>query len=135
MCTQSTSELERPSWPGQGASQRESERVIVPFTFTDNITVFEGRACSDDHAKGGAPLESFIATNQPEQRTTVLQTKLYEAAKADKARCFHALHDKLYLPYIMQCAWEMVRRNKGCAGIDRQTLKDIEEYGVDLFPE
>ena len=25
------------------------------------------------------------------------------------------------------------RRNKGCAGIDRQTLKDIEEYGVDLF--
>jgi hypothetical protein len=78
-------------------------------------------------------LESVIATNQPQDKTTVLQSKLYEAAKANKARCFHALHDKLYLPYIMQRAWELVRRNKGAAGIDRQTLKDIEEYGVELF--
>jgi len=78
-------------------------------------------------------LESVIATNQPQDKTTVLQTKLYEAAKADKARRFHALHDKLYLPYILQRAWVMVRRNKGSAGIDGQTLEEIEKYGVDLF--
>jgi group II intron reverse transcriptase/maturase len=51
----------------------------------------------------------------------------------DKARCFHALYDKLYLPYVLQSAWEMVRRNRGSAGIDGQTLKAIEEYGVERF--
>jgi RNA-directed DNA polymerase len=78
-------------------------------------------------------LESVATTNQPQDRTTVLQTKLHEAAKADKARRFHALHDKLYLPYILQSAWEMVRRNGGAGGIDGETLKDIETYGVDCF--
>jgi len=72
-------------------------------------------------------------TNQPQDRTTVLQTKLHEAAKADKARRFHALHDKLYLPYILQSAWELVRRNQGAAGIDGQSIADIEEYGVEGF--
>lgn len=78
-------------------------------------------------------MESVDATNQPQDRTTVLQTKLHEASKADKARRFHALHDKLYLPYILQSAWEMVRRNDGAAGIDNQSLKDIETYGVERF--
>ena len=30
----------------------------------------------------------------------------------------------------MEWAWELVRANKGAAGIDRQTIADIEEYGV-----
>ena len=72
-------------------------------------------------------------TNQPQDRTTVLQSKLHQAAVRDKARCFHALHDKLYLPYILQSAWEMVKRNRGACGIDGQTLSDIETYGVDRF--
>lgn len=72
-------------------------------------------------------------TNQPQDRTTVLQSKLYQAAVRDKARRFHALHDKLYLPYVLQSAWEMVKRNRGACGIDGQTLKDIEAYGVERF--
>jgi RNA-directed DNA polymerase len=72
-------------------------------------------------------------TNQPQDRTTVLQSKLHQAAVRDKARRFHALHDKLYLPYILQSAWEMVKRNRGACGIDGQTLQDIETYGVDRF--
>lgn len=72
-------------------------------------------------------------TNQPQDRTTVLQTKLHEAATADKARRFHALYDKLYLPYILQSAWELVRRNRGAAGVDGQTIRDIEEGGVEGF--
>ena len=31
----------------------------------------------------------------------------------------------------MQRAWEQVRRNRGAAGIDRTTLADVEQYGVD----
>ncbi len=30
----------------------------------------------------------------------------------------------------MEWAWELVRANKGAAGIDRQTIADVEEYGI-----
>ena len=76
---------------------------------------------------------SVDETNRPEDRTTVLQTKLYQAAVRDGARRFHALYDKLYLPYVIQRAWELVKRNRGAGGIDGQTLADIEAYGVERF--
>jgi group II intron reverse transcriptase/maturase len=64
---------------------------------------------------------------------TVLQSKLYQAAKRDPARRFHALYDKLYLPYVLEAAWEQVRKNRGAAGIDQQTLAEIEALGVETF--
>ena len=30
----------------------------------------------------------------------------------------------------MERAWELVRANRGAAGIDRQTIADVERYGV-----
>ncbi len=76
---------------------------------------------------------SVTVTNQPIDNATVLQSKLYQAAKRDPERRFHALYDKLYLPYILQRAWELVRANQGAAGIDGQTLTAIEEAGVPQF--
>jgi group II intron reverse transcriptase/maturase len=76
---------------------------------------------------------SVSETNRPEDRTTVLQSKLYQAAVRDRARRFHALYDKLYLPYVLQRAWELVKRNRGAEGIDGQTLADVETYGVERF--
>ncbi len=76
---------------------------------------------------------SDLVSKPSVERTTELQSKLYQAAKGDPARRFHALHDKLYLPYILQSAWEMVRQNQGAAGIDQQTLADIEAHGVPEF--
>ena len=72
-------------------------------------------------------------SNPPIDRTTELQSKLYQAAKADLSRRFHALYDKMYLPYILQSAWEQVRKNEGAAGIDQQTLAEIEAAGVPEF--
>jgi RNA-directed DNA polymerase len=72
-------------------------------------------------------------TNPPEDRTTVLQSKLYQAAQRDPQRRFHALYDRLSLPYLLQSAWELVRQNKGAAGIDQQTLADIDAQGVPEF--
>jgi len=72
-------------------------------------------------------------TNPPEDRTTVLQSKLYQAAQRDPTRRFHALYDRLSLPYVLQSAWELVRRNDGAAGIDQQTLAEIEAQGVPAF--
>src|SRR5687767_11755289 len=62
-----------------------------------------------------------------------LQSKLYQAAKRDPSRRFHALYDRLYVPYVLQAAWEQVRKNRGAAGIDQQTLEEIEALGVDPF--
>ena len=76
---------------------------------------------------------SVETTNPPVDRTTVLQSKLYQAAKGDPERRFHALYDKLSLGYVLQSAWELVRRNDGAAGIDQQTLADIEAQGVPAF--
>jgi RNA-directed DNA polymerase len=76
---------------------------------------------------------SVETTNPSEDRTTVLQSKLYQAAKGDPTRRFHALYDKLFLGYVLQSAWELVRRNQGAAGIDQQTLADIEAQGVPEF--
>ena len=31
---------------------------------------------------------------------------------------------------VLECAWELVRANRGAAGIDRQTIADVEQYGI-----
>jgi RNA-directed DNA polymerase len=78
---------------------------------------------------------SVDTTNPSADRTTVLQSKLYQAAKGDPSRRFHALYDKLFLGYVLQSAWELVRRNDGAAGSDQQTLAAIEAQGVPAFLE
>jgi RNA-directed DNA polymerase len=72
-------------------------------------------------------------TKPPQDRTTELQSKLYQAAKRDRSRRFHALYDRLSLSYVLQTAWELVRKNQGAAGIDQQTLAQIEAKGVGDF--
>src|ERR687896_342177 len=59
-----------------------------------------------------------------------LQRALYRAAKADPGRRFHALYDKVYRRDVLERAWELVRANRGAAGIDRQTIADVEHYGA-----
>jgi group II intron reverse transcriptase/maturase len=76
---------------------------------------------------------SVLETNRPEDRTTDLQSKLHQAAKRDPTRRFHALDDKLYLPYVLPSAWQEVAKNRGAAGIDRQTLEQIEAAGAPAF--
>jgi RNA-directed DNA polymerase len=56
---------------------------------------------------------------------------LYRAAKADPKRRFHALYDKVLRGDVLEQAWESVRANHGAAGIDQQTVADVEQYGVD----
>jgi RNA-directed DNA polymerase len=72
-------------------------------------------------------------SNPPLDRTTELQLKLYQAAKHDPRRRFHALYDKLYQSYVLEAAWEQVRKNDGAAGIDQQTLEAIEAGGFASF--
>ena len=56
-----------------------------------------------------------------------LQRKLYLKAKQEPGRRFHSLYDKIYRADILGHAYNLVRANKGSAGIDGVTFKDIEE--------
>jgi RNA-directed DNA polymerase len=76
---------------------------------------------------------SDATSKPPQERMIELQSKLYQAAKREPHRRFHALYDKLHLPYVLQTAWAMVRKNRGAAGIDQQTLAEIEALGVENF--
>jgi RNA-directed DNA polymerase len=69
----------------------------------------------------------------PQEKVRELQEKLGHAAKMSRRRRFHALYDKVYRLEVLQEAWRRVRSNKGAAGIDKQTLQDIEDMGVQGF--
>ncbi len=71
-----------------------------------------------------------MARTTKQDQVRGLQRTLYRAAKADPARRFHALYDKLARKDVLERAWELVRANKGAAGIDQQSIADIERYGV-----
>lgn len=60
-----------------------------------------------------------------------LQRKLWVAAKRSPDRRFHALFDRIHRSDVLWEAWRRVRKNRGAAGIDQQTLEAVEEVGVD----
>ena len=79
-------------------------------------------------------------SNHPEPRKRQdkvrhLQRRLWAAAKRSPTRRFHALYDRIYRGDVLWEAWRRVKRNKGVAGVDRQSLDSIERYGVQRFLE
>jgi len=71
-----------------------------------------------------------VARTTKQDTVRELQRTLYRAAKADPRRRFHALYDKVHRRDVLERAWELVRANHGAAGIDKQTIADVERYGV-----
>lgn len=69
----------------------------------------------------------------PKENVQQLQGKRGHAAKENKKRRFHALYDKVYRMDILWEAWRRVRANKGSAGVDGETLSDIEKQGETYF--
>jgi hypothetical protein len=99
----------------RGGPYRESERSIL-FT---------------QPKSGGWGIAEMLRT--PESIRT-LQRKLYCKAKQEPACRFHALYDKIYREDILSHAYDLVRANKGSAGIDGVTFEDIEvKEGVITF--
>lgn len=69
----------------------------------------------------------------PLEKVRVLQRKLYRAAKAQLQRTFGVLYDKVCSEEVLWVAWEQVRRNRGAAGVDGETIEAIEARGVVQF--
>ena len=62
-----------------------------------------------------------------------LQTVLHAKAKEEPGLRFHALIDKVWRADFLMEAWAQVRRNGGSAGVDGETVKSVESYGVDRW--
>src|SRR4051812_38330578 len=60
-----------------------------------------------------------------------LQRGLWVAAKRSPGRRFHALFDRVWRSDVLREAWVRVRKNKGAAGVDGQTVAAVQEYGVE----
>jgi len=124
------------------AAQRESEGAVVPsMVAKKNAT--GGRGPCGGHVGGAGKREGMAASsgpNHPGVREHVdkvrrLQRRLCGAAKRSPERRFHALYDHLSRRDILDEAWKRVKCNKGAAGVDKQTIADVEQSGVDDFLE
>jgi group II intron reverse transcriptase/maturase len=45
------------------------------------------------------------------------------------------LYDRIHRIDVLWAAWRAVKANRGAAGVDQETLADVERYGVELFIE
>lgn len=71
-----------------------------------------------------------VKPNTPIDKVRKLQRRLYVCAKQSKSRRFHALYDRIYRDDVLWEAWKRVRRNRGAAGVDKESLEWISQYGV-----
>lgn len=53
-----------------------------------------------------------------------------ERPKAQPQRTFGVLFDKVCSLAVLWAAWEQVRRNRGAAGVDGETIETIEAKGA-----
>ena len=79
-------------------------------------------------------------SNSPERRVPFdnvrqLQRRLCAAAKQSPERRFHALYDRMWRSDVLHEAWKRVKKNRGSAGLDAQTIAEVEQYGVERFVE
>jgi len=70
---------------------------------------------------------------EPRDNVRTLQRRLWVAAKRRPERRFHALMDRIWRDDILQEAWRRVKRNRGSAGVDAQTIAEVEQLGVQDF--
>lgn len=127
----------KPEAKASGA-QRESEGVVVP-----------SRAVHQNAARGKDPwgerggirgkregMPSIETANHPRgyistDKVRQLRNRLWMAAKRHPGRRFHALYDRIYRSDILWTAWKAVKANKGAAGVDGESIKDVEQYGTE----
>jgi len=133
----------RPNKPKakSAAAQRESEGAVV-LTIPVQQNAGGGKDPYGDDAERGVTREGLAGQQDrstypvrplSDAKARHLQRRLWAAAKRSPERRFHALYDRIYRDDILWVAWERVRGNRGAAGVDGQTLADIEQYGVPRF--
>ena len=122
------------------AAQRESEGAIVPVRAVQQNTA-GGKGPCGGHGVGARTREGMAGEtgpnspgrHMPPAKVRQLQRRLWAAAKRSPERRFHALMDRIWRDDVLWEAWRRVKRNRGSAGVDRETLAEIEQRGVEAF--
>lgn len=78
-------------------------------------------------------MNAYKADYRLSEKAQQLCEKLYLAAKKSKTRRFHQLYDKVYRMDILTDSWEIVKQNKGCAGVDGVNISDVILHGQDKY--
>jgi len=86
----------------------------------------------EQRLEGGRDMGTGESLSDPE-KVRRLQTTLHAKAKEAPGFRFYSLSDKVWRADVMAVAWQEVRRNGGAAGVDGQTVADIEAQGVDRW--
>jgi group II intron reverse transcriptase/maturase len=95
-----------------------------------------GRVDGEGTHKGmDAARPNLPGGRSPGENVRRLQGRLRDVAKQQPGRRFHALYDRIYRSDVLYEAWIAVRRNQGSAGVDAQTIAEVEQYGVGRFLE
>jgi len=129
-------------------AQRESEGIVVPDGAAPAVpdegpghNAVGGKGPCGGHAEIAGKREGMAGETGPNdpvdhvssEKVRQLQRQLWAAAKRAPERRFHALYDQMCRADILHEAWKRVRRNRGAAGIDRVSIQDVEQYGVQRF--
>lgn len=148
------------AWPSSGkdrtykpmvksfGGQRESEGAVVPVIGVQQNAP-GGKGPHFDRVGGEGKRQGMTGTArsnnpggpqpvEPDRRSRPvvgkvrqLQRQLWAAAKQSSERRFHALYDRVYRGDVLWEAWRRVLINRGSAGVDRITLDEVQEYGVE----
>ena len=122
------------------AAQRKSEGIVVPRMGVKNNASGGKGPCGGRVGREGkreGMTGRMSRSNHPGRgavdQVLRLQSRLREAAKRHSGRRFHALYDRIWRSDVLREAWRRVKRNKGAAGVDAQTIAAIQQYGEERF--
>jgi len=124
-----------------GGAERESEGTVVPRMPVKN-NAGGGKGPCGGRADGGGKREGMSGRTPrtkhprgpvPADKVRRLQRRLWAASKRSPERRFHALYDRILRRDVLGEAWKRVRRNRGAAGVDGETLDEVERNGVEGF--
>jgi group II intron reverse transcriptase/maturase len=119
----------------------ETARAVDANVATNNAA--GGKDPWGDRAHGAGKRKGMAGTTgpnhpagrRPRDHVRQLQRGLWAAAKQAPGRRFHALYGLMSRADILDEARKRVWKNRGAAGVDGQSIRDIEQQGVDRFLE